>query len=139
MSGNFSIQFTQSFENTWKAILNVIQQNINKRSFSTWFAPVKALNISDDIIEVKVPNRFFCEWIDNHYADLLQNAIAQVLGDARKVKYIVDDHKPNETSPYHSTDWQASEPPVSVNNHNSDLPFSTRINERYHFDNFIIG
>jgi len=139
MSGNVSIQFSQSHENTWSAILKVIQQNINKRSFSTWFAPVKSLNISNDTIEVKVPNRFFCEWIDNHYADLLQNAIAQVLGDSRKVKYIVDDQKSDEASPYNASDWQASESTIEISHNNVDLPFSTRINERYHFDNFIIG
>jgi len=139
MSGNVSIQFTQSHENTWKAILNVIQQNINKRSFTTWFAPVKSLSITDDLIEVKVPNRFFCEWIDNHYADLLQNAIAQILGDSRKVKYIVDDHNSENASPYSSTDWKASEASITLPHNNVDLPFSTRINERYHFDNFIIG
>ena len=139
MSGNVSIQFTQSHESTWKAILDVIQQNINKRSFGTWFAPVKATNINEDSIEVKVPNRFFCEWIDNHYADLLQNAIAQILGDARKVKYIVDDQNSEYTSPYHSSDWQTGEASASLTHNNVDLPFSTRINERYHFDNFIIG
>ncbi len=118
MSGNVSIQFTQSHENTWKAILNVIQQNINKRSFSTWFAPVKSLKISNDSIEVKVPNRFFCEWIDNHYADLLQNAIAQVLGDSRKVKYIVDDQNSEDASPYNSSDWQVSESSIEISHNN---------------------
>ena len=139
MSGNVTIQFTQPHEDTWKAILSVIQQNINKRSFSTWFAPVKSLNISEDFIEVKVPNRFFCEWIDNHYADLLQNAIAQILGDSRKVKYVVDDQKSDNSSPYSSSDWKSSESNIEKTHKNGELLFSTRINERYHFDNFIIG
>ncbi|KAA3617175.1 MAG: chromosomal replication initiator protein DnaA [Calditrichaeota bacterium] len=139
MSENASLHLTHSLEETWLAILDVIEDNINKRSFSTWFAPVKALKITEDFIEVSVPNRFFCEWIDNHYSTLVQNAITQVIGDSKKIKYLVKDNSNSDSpSPYTSQDWQheTEKPAEKVE---IDLPFSTRINERYHFDNFIVG
>lgn len=139
MSENVSLQLTHSLEETWQSILNVIQENINQRSFSTWFAPVKAKTIAEEFIEVVVPNRFFCEWIENHYSKLLQNAITQILGDSKKVKFLVDDQNFNNNSPYSSTDWQSSFSSAPVIQNTTDLPFSTRINERYHFDNFIVG
>ncbi len=139
MADSASLQLTHSLEDTWQNILDVIKENINKRSFSTWFAPVKALSISPETIEVSVPNRFFCEWIDNHYSSLVQNAITQVLGDSKKIKYIVkDENNKINKSPYSAADWQhETEKPVERNE--IEIPFSTRINERYHFENFIVG
>ena len=139
MSENAPLQLTHSLEDTWQAILGVIEANINKRSFSTWFAPVKALKITTDSIEVSVPNRFFCEWIDNHYSNLVQNAITQVLGDSKKVKYLVrNNNNSKNPSPYSASDWQ-HETEKRVERTEIDIPFSTRINDRYHFDNFIVG
>jgi chromosomal replication initiator protein len=139
MSGNASLQLTHSLEETWESILAVIRENINRRSFSTWFAPVKANKITGDFIEVSVPNKFFCEWIDNHYSALLQNAITQILGDSKKVKYLVNDDHSANNSPYKSGDWHHNEmEPIKTPGQNT-LEFSTRINDRYLFDNFIIG
>ena len=139
MSESASLQLTHSLEDTWQTILDVIKENINKRSFSTWFAPVKAIKITSDLIEVSVPNRFFCEWIDNHYSTLVQNAVTQVLGDSKKIKYLVkDESNSNDRSPYTASDWQ-HETEKRVARTEIEIPFSTRINERYHFDNFIVG
>ncbi len=127
-------------QTTWGLIQQLIKENINVRSFNTWFAPIKALKISADSIELEVPNRFFCEWIDNHYGRLLQNAITQTLGDGRKIIYNVANENGRPPSPYQKRDWESSngrngaEPVTYV-----DSPYYTRVNERYIFDNFIVG
>ncbi len=135
------LKFAPSKDDTWGLIIDVIKQNINKRSFSTWFAPIEVIEISDGTIELKVPNKFFWEWIDNHYSSLLQNAITQVLGDTKTVKYIVDHNNSENGSPYTSIDWQSSQSTnrIEVVSQKLDLTFCTRINERYNFDNFIVG
>lgn len=139
MSSKTTFKLSPSMDDTWDSIIDVIRQNINKRSFSTWFAPIKPVQIIDGTIELKVPNKFFCEWIDNHYSSLLQNAIAQILGDSKRVKYIVDDQKNGNGSPYSSNDWQTSKESIEITPKKVDLTFCTRINERYNFNNFIIG
>jgi chromosomal replication initiator protein len=129
-------QLAHSKDELWGDITEVIKQNINKRSFATWFAPIQVLGIYEDYIELKVPNKFFCEWIDNHYSILLQNAITQILGDTKKVVYSVDNQKQDHISPYNSTDWLTN---GNENQKKIDLTFCTKINDRYTFDNFIIG
>ena len=73
-------------EATWQAVLELIKENINIRSFTTWFAPTKAVGLNDDFIEVSAPNPFYYEWIEKHYAKLVQNAITQIVGDTKKIK-----------------------------------------------------
>ena len=56
-----------SYEHIWNESLEIIKENINPRSFQTWFAPLKAISLTDSFIVLRVPNKFFCEWLDNHY------------------------------------------------------------------------
>ncbi|MCD6375326.1 MAG: chromosomal replication initiator protein DnaA [Caldisericaceae bacterium] len=128
-------------ESVWKHIQQVLREYINIRSYNTWFAPIEAVDLTDQYLEIRVPNRFFCEWIDNHYGKILNNAIVQVLGEHRKVKYHIKNNSLPD-SPYVATDIQPSAPSlnkISFSHPASDSPFYTRINERYTFENFVVG
>ncbi|RLD12687.1 hypothetical protein DRI50_08740 [candidate division KSB1 bacterium] len=141
--GSELAQEISSSDSVWKSIQDVLKEYINIRSFNTWFAPIELVNLDDKTIELRVPNRFFCEWIDNHYAKLLNSSIVQVLGEPRKIKYHIKNSSVPE-SPYVASDLQPAptgkmnrmEMPGSAKAHS---PFYTRINERYTFDNFIVG
>ena len=124
-------------QQSWQEVKEVIKEHINIRSYNTWFAPTKAVSLNDTSLEISVPNRFFCEWIDTHYARLVENAISQILGERKKLIYDVN-NKELPDSPYQSSDWKETKtPPVIKSDYNS--PYHTRINERYTFDSFIIG
>ena len=69
---------------------------------------MEIISLSKDSLELSVPNRFFCEWIDNHYPNLMQNAIAQILGETKKIKYVVKNQDIDGT-PYNSDDWNQSQ------------------------------
>ncbi|HHE55603.1 MAG TPA: chromosomal replication initiator protein DnaA [Caldithrix abyssi] len=128
-------------ESVWKHIQQVLREYINIRSYNTWFAPIEAVDLTDQYLEIRVPNRFFCEWIDNHYGKILNNAIVQVLGEHRKVKYHIKNNSLPD-SPYVATDIQPAAPSlnkISFSHPASDSPFYTRINERYTFENFVVG
>ena len=127
-----------STSSVWESIQQIIKENIHIQSFNTWFLPTKALEIKNDHIELMVPNRFFCEWIDNHYAKLLQNAITQVLGEPKKIKYVIKNKEIND-SPYLPSDWQQRESLIPSSTPDVQSPFYTRINERYTFDTFVVG
>ena len=128
-------------ESVWKHIQKVLREYINIRSYNTWFAPIEAVELNDQFLELRVPNRFFCEWIDNHYGKVLNNAIVQVLGEHRKVKYHIKNNSLPD-SPYVATDIQPPQPElnkISLSQSVAESPFYTRINERYTFENFVVG
>lgn len=139
--GSEFAQKLSSSDAIWKSIQQVLKEYINIRSFNTWFAPIELVNLDDQFLELRVPNRFFCEWIDNHYAKVLNSAIVQVLGESRKIKYHIKNQNLPE-SPYMANDMQTtltSHKAPAVTSAASRSPFYTRINERYTFDNFIVG
>ena len=129
-----------SSEAIWSSIKNIIKENINQRSYKTWFEPMNIISINDDSLELSVPNRFFCEWIDNHYPNLMQNAIAQILGETKKIKYVVKSND-SESTPYNSDDWNQHRRNESKITSSIEVnsPYYTPINDRYLFESFIVG
>jgi chromosomal replication initiator protein len=122
-----------SHENIWNESLEIIRENINPRSYQTWFAPLKAVSVTDKSIILSVPNKFFCEWLDNHYLSLLNNAVAQVAGHSLSIRYEVKDQQPY--SPY--TD-KTIEPEITQAKQSTPR-IETNLNAHYNFDNFIVG
>ena len=122
-----------SHENIWNESLEIIRENINPRSFQTWFAPLKAVSVTDKLIVLSVPNKFFCEWLDNHYLSLLNNAVAQVVGHSLSIRYEVMHQHPY--SPYSDI---AIEPEITPAKQASPR-IETNLNAHYNFDNFIVG
>jgi chromosomal replication initiator protein len=128
-------------ESIWQATCTIIKEHINTVSFNTWFQPTKAISISDTHIEISVPNHFFSEWIEKHYSKLVQNAITQVLGENKKLKYIVGNVEAISNSPYNVSDWQQTPKTETTISYNKleDSPYFSKTNERYTFENYIVG
>jgi chromosomal replication initiator protein len=122
-----------SHDEVWEKSLEIIRQNINPRSYQTWFAPLKPIAISENTLTLGVPNKFFCEWLDNHYLTLVQNAVAQVSGQSVKVIYKVIDQRP--FSPY--SDNAVKEHLTNLKE--ETLQLNTNLNTHYTFENFVIG
>ena len=77
----------QDHELVWANCLKTIKESINEQSFKTWFEPVKPVKLSDGVLTLQVPNKFFYEWLEEHYVGLLKRAIRQELGENARLEY----------------------------------------------------
>ncbi len=76
-------------EIVWSNCLAVIKDNIPQISFKTWFDPIVALKIENDILTIQVPSAFFYEYLEEHFIDLLRRTIRKELGHSAKLEYSV--------------------------------------------------
>jgi chromosomal replication initiator protein len=75
----------------WNRILEEIQSRLpSAQAFDTWFQPVRARRVSDDVLELEVPSLFFAQWIEQHYASALSEACASVLGRVPQVRFVIE-------------------------------------------------
>lgn len=74
-------------EKVWSQCIKIIRDNVNPQSFKTWFEPIKPVKIEDKILTIQVPSQFFYEWLEEHYVDILQKTLRQVLGPGAKLEY----------------------------------------------------
>ena len=71
----------------WENCLSLIKSKISIQSYITWFKPIKSIKFKNKVLTLRVPNKFFYEWIEEHYIDLLNEVIVKVLGKECKIEY----------------------------------------------------
>ncbi len=74
-------------EHAWEKCLNIIKDNVNWRTYQTWFEPIKAVNLSENILTLQVPSQFFYEWLEEHFVELLGKTIKRILGKEGRLEY----------------------------------------------------
>ena len=71
----------------WDSCLDTIRRNVNSQSFKTWFEPIKPVRLANEALTIQVPNKFFYEWLEEHYVQLLKRTIREALGDTGRLEY----------------------------------------------------
>jgi chromosomal replication initiator protein len=127
----------------WSDCLEIVKRNVNQQSFKTWFEPIKSTRLADEILTIQVPNKFFYEWLEEHYVGILKTAIKQVLGDEGRLEYqfMVENHrKIGKESPLHPHTNPADEikNPFVIPGIKK-IYIDPQLNENYTFETFIEG
>lgn len=73
----------------WKNCLSFIEDNISNQAYKTWFEPIEAVSLSENSLSIKVPSKFFYEWLEEHYVELLKSALTKELGKGAKLVYSI--------------------------------------------------
>lgn len=81
------VQFQEAADSAWSKCLAIIKDNVNYRTFQTWFEPIKAAGLDGSVITLQVPSQFFYEWLEEHYVELLGKTIKRVLGKDGRLEY----------------------------------------------------
>lgn len=150
---------TNDCQMVWDNCLRTIKKNVNPQSFKTWFEPIRPVHLDSTTLTIQVPNKFFYEWLEEHYVQLLKTSIRQELGDKGRLQY----HIPENGTPVLNTAPALAARPnnkPSAEKDNEPLPGSfdaetiknpfvipgikrikiePQLNPLYIFDNFIEG
>ncbi len=77
----------KDYATIWNDCLELIKGDVNEQSFRTWFEPIKPVKLDENVLTIQVPNHFFYEWLEEHYAVVLKKSIRQGLGDKARLEY----------------------------------------------------
>jgi len=148
---------TKDCQMVWDTCLRIIKKSVSQQSYKTWFEPIKPVRLDNDVLTIQVPNKFFFEWIEEHYVSLLKTSIRKELGDRARLVYHIPEsnntpangQRPS-TNGSHASSEKDSEPVPGV--FDADMiknPFvipgirrikiDPQLNEAYTFDTFIEG
>ena len=149
----------QSPLSVWNNCLSFIEDNIQSQAYSTWFKPIVPVKITDNVLSIQVPSKFFYEWLEEHYIKILKLALTKELGkDARLVYVIKMENTFGNKMPY--TEKIPSSNSSSLKSQNVETPFisftselknpfvipgirnlqiESQLNPNYTFENFLEG
>ena len=150
----------KSVNAVWEDTLQFINDNVDEQCFATWFEPITPLKIQGSVLTVQVPSKFFYEYLEENYIQLLKSAITKCMGDNAKLVYsiVLENTYDNATPPtmkLPSTGRKKLSPqsvsmPVKIGNDKGiknpfvipglqKLNIDSQLNPSYNFDNFIEG
>jgi chromosomal replication initiator protein len=115
----------------WEKTVEAVQDKIGQQTFDRWFSPVKYLGLEGTIVTLEVPNRFYKEWIEEHYSSLLSSTLSLVCNNAITLKYKIYEEPPPPQPLI--VPWQ--EVPKK---HKSEI-LGVYLNKKYTFENFVVG
>ena len=73
----------------WNNCLSFIKDNIQPQAYKTWFEPIIPVKLTDDVLSIQVPSKFFYEWLEEHYVKILRLALTKELGSEARLVYII--------------------------------------------------
>jgi len=83
----------KDYNAVWEGCLQTIRKNVNAQSFKTWFEPIKPVQLDNYALTIQVPNKFFYEWLEEHFVSLLKTTIRKELGEKGRLEYQILVHE----------------------------------------------
>lgn len=126
----------------WERALESLRGRLSAENFDTWLAPVRCEGLEGDAVVLRIPNRFYADWITNHYNDLLLDALAEVWLDATdspsRLRFEIDEalQAPPKRVELETPARPRARP--AVRRDPTPVRF-TDLNPKYSFDNFVVG
>lgn len=81
----------------YERFLKSIEEKIDEGAFELWFKPMKIRHFKDDHIILEVPNRFYREWIEENYSEMIAKTIEEITGRELSVKFRISEKQEEET------------------------------------------
>jgi chromosomal replication initiator protein len=76
-----------NLEELWKNSLSKIEAKVGNSAAELWFRPIRLLQLKDQLATIDIPNRFFRDWIEDNYPDLISESVGSVLGLPVTISY----------------------------------------------------
>ncbi|HSX07930.1 MAG TPA: chromosomal replication initiator protein DnaA [Candidatus Saccharimonadales bacterium] len=131
----------------WQAVLGEIELSVSRGNFITWFKNTNLLRHDNDTIIIGVPNVFIKQQLERKYNDLIVTTLQKNGANTTRIEY-----KIHSTLTAHQTEegediLTAAPAPRPQSPARTERPqtntlahaYRQGINERYTFDNFIVG
>lgn len=96
-------------EEIWAQCLSFIKNNIGELPYNTWFRHIGFYSFDGNNLRLDVPNRFFVEYIESNYLELLRVTIRKFYGDVKLGYHIEVDRKNDLAIDEDSTDSSSAD------------------------------
>lgn len=145
--------------NLWQAVLGELELSVSRANFMTWFKHTQLLRYDQESAIIGVPNVFIKQQLERRYNDLIVETLRKNGVEPQQIVYKIhtaavrkpaaeqpvsdimelENRQSNADAPQQPIQEAAHLQPGSGNGGPQQRAHRQGINERYTFDNFIVG
>jgi chromosomal replication initiator protein len=119
-----------TLEEVWNNSLSKIEEKVGSNIVELWFRPIRLSQAKEQQITMDIPNRFFKDWIEDNYPDIIAESIEGVLGYPVAVRYRTGE----------KIDPDVKKMDMRLESRRQRLASrGIHLNPKYTFENFVIG
>ena len=121
-------------EFVWENILDAVRSSITEQTYATWFEPIRPVSITDFEITIEVPSKFYYEWIDSHYKNVILGAIKKETGNDVQLNFKIAGKNNGE-----QTNQKNQVKNILLSGKARDYDRGSKLSGRYVFNTFVEG
>jgi chromosomal replication initiator protein len=118
-------------ENTWSKVIDSLKERVGQQNFDIWIKPIQFISIEEESVKLEVPNRFFKEWINEHYAPQIKEVFSRIMEKPSQIQFLIKNEK--------AAAKEATSPPLQKKDSGKIPSLGMIFNTKYTFDNFVVG
>lgn len=130
---------TKTREELWEHVLTQLKPELKDETFDLWLKPLKAVRCENGVFALRVPNRFFSDWIKAHYQARVESLLSESFGSPLKLSFEMQMDEPLVPMLREPKTTTEPKPSFGSGSKSSAYVEETRINSQYAFDNFVVG
>jgi chromosomal replication initiator protein len=124
----------QSAQEVWKRVLDEASRQLPETVVRAWLEPTEAVALEEGSLVVAAPDEFNAKWNETNHGSVLTRIAGMVTGRDIAVVFKVQDDRRRRPQ----MDFFVS-PPAPPAAPMGQTSWTTPLNERYSFENFVIG
>ena len=74
----------------WEQCLHAIRMSLDETAYNTWIVPIVLHSVMPEGPVVLLPSQFFYEYIVQHHADDIREAVKLVYGENKRLNFFID-------------------------------------------------
>ena len=117
----------------WPNTKEVLKNTLPESTYSLWIEPLTCVRAEPGLLELAGPDQFFCSWVSENYAPLIQKALRLSGQEEMQVRFVVRQKSaPEQEEPEERE--QLRLPTLS-----RTRSFIRTLHPRYTFEEFVVG
>jgi chromosomal replication initiator protein len=133
-----------SMQEHWQSALSDMRSRLSAENFETWLAPIGWGGCEGHRMRLRIPNKFYADWIRTHYLDILLGLVRDKSGVRDiDVSWEVDERLAEELMRIETRVRESGPPPALAaaprERAPAEPPRSANLNPKYRFENFVVG
>jgi len=123
----------KAMKEIWNKVLSDVGEKISQKAYDIWLKPLKLSSLSENQVELEVPNKFFKDWISENYQNLIRDSLLHLTNQHYTIHFLVKETAEEKMERPKGTERIPVSRPVRHTIKEDGL------NPNYTFDAYVVG